>query len=141
MQGQSENPMFGLLQKIVFCLPQTLMSIKNFRFQILDFRFQILDFRFQRREAMQRHVLQGQGSPLSYKHRPKIAKQSLTEAGMSPTGGADERREAIETNFKIKIYIFRRHLCLKNHIYKVDFCFLVVKPFVETQGFQTDPLK
>ena len=26
----------------------------------------------------------------------------------------------------------------KNHIYKVDFCFLAVKPFAETQGFGTD---
>ena len=29
----------------------------------------------------------------------------------------------------------------KNHIYKVDFCFLAVKPFIETQGFGTDPFK
>jgi len=29
----------------------------------------------------------------------------------------------------------------KTHIYKVDFCFLTVKPFVETQGFGTDPIK
>ena len=28
----------------------------------------------------------------------------------------------------------------KNHIYRVDFCFLAVKPFAETQGFGTDPL-
>ena len=27
----------------------------------------------------------------------------------------------------------------KTHIYKVDFCFFAVKPFVETQGFGTDP--
>ena len=46
-----------------------------------------------------------------------------------------------EKIFKIKIYFWKTFMPKKTHIYKVDFCFLTVKPFVETQGFGTDPIK